>query len=79
LTSGIAAEHPAKNGTCVAMLNGALNSFVLAAAQELKKGQCINVVSPGLVEDSWERYGALFPGYNLVPMQKLVNAYLLST
>jgi NAD(P)-dependent dehydrogenase (short-subunit alcohol dehydrogenase family) len=78
LTSGIAAEHPAKNGTCVAMINGAVNSFVLGAAQELKKEQRINVVSPGLVEDSWERYGAMFPGYNLVPMHKLVNAYLLS-
>ncbi|MDF7814988.1 hypothetical protein [Hymenobacter sp. YC55] len=30
------------------------------------------------MEDSQERYGTLFPGYNLVPMGKLVNAYLLS-
>lgn len=78
LTSGIAAVHPARNGSCVAMINGAVNSFVLAAAQELRHDQRINVVSPGLVEDSQERYGAFFPGYNLVPMQKLVNAYILS-
>jgi NAD(P)-dependent dehydrogenase (short-subunit alcohol dehydrogenase family) len=78
LTSGIAAEHPARNGATVAMLNGAVNSFVLAAAQELKRDQRINVVSPGLVEDSRERYGAMFPGYNLVPMEKVVNAYILS-
>jgi NAD(P)-dependent dehydrogenase (short-subunit alcohol dehydrogenase family) len=78
LTSGIAAEHPARNGACVAMINGAVNSFVLAASQELKNDQRINAVSPGLVEDSYERYGAMFPGYNLVPMQKLVNAYILS-
>lgn len=78
LTSGIAAVHPAKNGTCVAMINGAVNSFVLGAAQELRHDKRINVVSPGLVEDSKERYGAFFPGYNLVPMQKLVNAYILS-
>jgi len=79
LTSGIAAQHPARNGSCVAMINGAVNSFVLAAAQELKGERRINAVSPGLVEDSQERYGAFFPGYNLVPMQKLVNAYILST
>lgn len=78
LTSGIAAEHPARNGSCVAMINGAVNSFVLAAAQELKQDKRINAVSPGLVEDSKDRYGAFFPGYNLVPMPKLVNAYLLS-
>lgn len=78
LTSGIAAVHPARNGSCVAMINGAINSFVLAAAQELRREKRINVVSPGLVEDSAERYGTLFPGYNLVPMNKLVNAYILS-
>lgn len=79
LTSGIAAQHPARNGTCVAMLNGAVNSFVMGAAQELTGQRRVNAVSPGLVEDSKERYGAFFPGYNLVPMDKLVNAYILST
>ncbi|MCD9015053.1 short chain dehydrogenase [Parachryseolinea silvisoli] len=78
LTSGIAAQHPARNGTCVAMINGAVNSFVLGAAQEMTEERRVNVVSPGLVEDSRERYGAFFPGYNLVPMDKLVNAYVLS-
>jgi len=78
LTSGIAAEHPARNGTSVAMINGAVNSFVLGAAQEMKQERRINAVSPGLVEDSKDRYGAFFPGYNLVPMDKLVNAYILS-
>jgi NAD(P)-dependent dehydrogenase (short-subunit alcohol dehydrogenase family) len=78
LTSGIAAVHPARNGSCVAMINGAINSFVLAAAQELKQDKRINAVSPGLVEDSYERYGAAFPGYNLVPMKKIMNAYTLS-
>lgn len=78
LTSGIAAEYPARNGACVAMINGALNSFVLAASQELTQDRRINVVSPGLVEDSVERYGSFFPGYNLAPMQKVVNAYILS-
>lgn len=78
LTTGIASDHPARNGSAVAMINGAVNSFVLAASQELKNDQRINAVSPGLAEDSSERYGAFFPGYNLVPMQKLVNAYLLS-
>ena len=78
LTSGIAAEHPARNGSCVAMINGAVNSWVLGAAQELKGDRRINAVSPGLVEDSKRRYGALFPGYNLAPMGKVVNAYILS-
>jgi NAD(P)-dependent dehydrogenase (short-subunit alcohol dehydrogenase family) len=78
LTSGVAAEMPAHNGATVAMINGGINSFVLAAAQELKQDKRINAVSPGLVEDSLERYGALFPGYDAVPMTRVVNAYLRS-
>ncbi len=78
LTSGIASEMPARNGTTVAMINGAINSFVLGAAQELKQDKRINAVSPGLVEDSLERYGALFPGYDPVPMSRVVNAYVRS-
>jgi NAD(P)-dependent dehydrogenase (short-subunit alcohol dehydrogenase family) len=78
LTSGVAAEMPARNGTTVAMINGAVNSFVLGAAQELKQDKRINAVSPGLVEDSMERYGAFFPGYDPVPMTRVVNAYLRS-
>ena len=78
LTSGVASEMPARNGTTVAMINGAINSFVLGAAQELKQDKRINAVSPGLVEDSLERYGALFPGYDAVPMTRVVNAYLRS-
>ncbi len=35
LTSGIAAQQPAKNGTTVAMINGGIDSFVKGAAQEL--------------------------------------------
>lgn len=78
LTSGIASEMPARNGICVAMINGAINSWVLGAAQELKQDRRINAVSPGLVEDSFERYGSFFPGYDVVPMSKVVNAYVLS-
>jgi|SRR5882757_2803813 len=78
LTSGVAAELPARNGTCVAMINGAINSFVLGASQELKQDKRINAVSPGLVEDSMERYGHLFPGYNPVPMNRVANGYVLS-
>jgi hypothetical protein len=79
LTSGSAAEHLARNGACVALLSGAVNNFVLAAAQEFKQDQRVNVISLGLVENSWEGYGELLLGYNLVPMGKLrMPAQLLS-
>lgn len=79
LTSGILADEPARDAASGAMISGALNSFAMAAAPELQRGIRINVVSPGVVEDSFKDYGPLFPGFNPVPMNKVVNAYLKST
>lgn len=78
LTSGILADDPARNSACGALISGALNNFMLAASLELKRDIRINVISPGIVEDSFEKYGHEFPGFNSVPMTKVVNAYLKS-
>lgn len=78
LTSGILYEDPIKNSAAIALVNGALNSFVIAAAQEMRRGLRINVVCPGLVEDSSESMGPFFPGHIPVPMNKVVSAYVKS-
>ena len=78
LTTGILADHPVELTTSAAMVNGAIHSFVKAAALELKNGMRINVVSAGLVEDAAEKYEAYFPGHNPVPMNKVVNGYVRS-
>lgn len=78
LTSGILADEPAKDCAAGALISGGINSFVITAAAELKRNIRVNVVSPGLAEDSYAAIGHLFPGFNSVPMPKLVNAYLKS-
>ncbi len=78
LTTGILAEDPVKGSAGPSMVNGALHSFVLAAAQELQKGLRINVVAAGLVEDAVEKYAPYFPGHNPIPMWKVTNAYVKS-
>jgi len=78
LTSGILGDDPVKNASPAALVNGALNSFVVAAAMELQRGIRINVVSPTLVEDSAEKLGSFFPGYDIVPMHRVVNGYVKS-
>ena len=78
LITGILADEPIRMGAGLSTVNGAVNAFVMAAAVELQRGIRINVVSPGMVEDSLEKYGPYFPGHNAVPMQKVVNAYLKS-
>ncbi len=78
LTTGILADHPVALTTSAAMVNGAIHSFVKAAAIELKNGIRINAVSSGLVEDAVEKYEDYFPGHNPIPMKKVVNGYAKS-
>jgi len=44
----------------------------------MENGIRVNVVSLGMVEDSYDRYAAFFPGHTPVPMDKVVNAYARS-
>ncbi|MBP2443669.1 short chain dehydrogenase [Rhizobium leguminosarum] len=76
LTSGMLSEDPAPGFMSGAVISGALDAFVRAAALELPRGQRVNAVSPGMVEDSLSLYGESFPGYNAVPMGRLINAYV---
>jgi len=76
LTSGILSEDPIPNGTALSTVNAALNGFVKAASQELiLKGKRLNVVSPGLLQDSAERLQGFFPGHHPVSAAKVVKAY----
>ncbi|MEE3034977.1 MAG: short chain dehydrogenase [Bacteroidota bacterium] len=75
LTTGILADKPVKMTTGAALVNGAIHSFVKAVILEIKNNIRVNVVSPGLVKDSEEKYGDYFPGYNVIPMQKLAETY----
>ena len=78
LSTGILADDPVLQTTSAAMVNGGIHSFAQAAALELKNGNRINVVSLGVVQDSYEKYKDYFPGHNPIPMNKVVNAYVRS-
>ena len=55
-----------------------IHSFVKAVNLEIENEIRVNAVAPGLVEDAYERYKDFFPGYNPIPMKKVVNGYLRS-
>lgn len=78
LTTGILADDPVVGATNSSMVNNAIHGFVRAVSQELKNGLRLNAVAPGLVEDSAEKLGHLFPGHNPVPMHKVANGYVRS-
>ena len=78
LTTGILGDYPVYMTSAAALINGGINSFVKAVAIELENGIRINAVSPGMVEDSVDRLGSYFPGYNAVTMKRTVNGYIRS-
>jgi NAD(P)-dependent dehydrogenase (short-subunit alcohol dehydrogenase family) len=77
LSSGILGEDPVLLGSNLSMVNGGINSFVIAAAIELENNVRINAVSPGVVEDSPDHF-PFFPGQIPVVMDNVVAAYVRS-
>ncbi|KTC84044.1 short chain dehydrogenase [Legionella brunensis] len=75
LTSGILSNDPIRFGSSASMVNGALNSFVIAAAIEMPKKQRINCVSPTVITESMEDYAPYFRGYESVSAARVALAY----
>lgn len=78
LIGGIIGREQIRLGASAAAANGAVESFVRAAAVELERGLRINAVSPGMLASSTERYGEFFPGYEPVPAAQVGRAYAKS-
>ncbi|MEO7539847.1 MAG: short chain dehydrogenase [Pyrinomonadaceae bacterium] len=76
LTTGILSDEPVVGSVAVALINGGVNSFSVAAAQEMPRGMRINVVCPTVVEDSMDEYADFFTGYDAVSMERVVNGYV---
>lgn len=77
LTSGVLAREPIATGSAASLANGALESFVLAAATELPRGIRINAVSPSVLEDA-PSYHSSFPGFVPVSSHRVGQAYAKS-
>ena len=78
LTSGVLDRDPIPMGCGAATANGALAGFVTGAAIDMPRGLRINVVSPGLLDVSAERYRHLFPGHEIVSSERVGRAYAKS-
>jgi NAD(P)-dependent dehydrogenase (short-subunit alcohol dehydrogenase family) len=75
LISGILSRSPVAEGTSASMVNGALESFVRAAAIELPRGLRINCVSPSVLVESMEKYAPFFRGFEPVPAVRAAVAF----
>lgn len=74
LTSGILSHDPVVAGSSASMVNGAIDSFVRAAAIEIGPRR-INAVSPGVLTESMPNYGPFFRGHESVPAARAALAF----
>lgn len=78
LTSGVLADEPIRQGANIRSINLAVEGFALGAAVDLPRGQRINVVSPGVVTQSWDVVQGLVPGFDTVDVDRVARAYVRS-
>ncbi|RSO37817.1 short chain dehydrogenase [Streptomyces sp. WAC 06725] len=77
LITGVLARDPIPTGSAAAMANGAVESFVRAAAIDIAP-QRVNAVSPTVVTESLPDYGSFFPGIASVGLDQVAAAYVRS-
>lgn len=77
-TSGILNRDPIRTGTSAALVNGAIDAFVKAAAIELPRGLRINSVSPNVLLEAMGSYAPYFRGFKPVPAADVALAYAKS-
>jgi NAD(P)-dependent dehydrogenase (short-subunit alcohol dehydrogenase family) len=75
LTSGVLTEVFIQAGIVASSINRAVEGFALATAAEIGRGIRVNVVSPGLLEESAPQMGSFFPGHFPVPGARVGQFY----
>jgi len=78
LVSGIIGEQPVAGGAIAALVNRAIEGFVLGASVNMPRGIRVNAVSPGIVTETKEKYAPLFDGFEPVPARRVAVAYARS-
>ena len=75
LVSGVLSHDPIVGGAAASLVNGALESWVRAAAIEIPKCARVNVVSPTVLTESMDTFGPYFKGFEPVPAARVALAY----
>ena len=74
LITGILAQHPVEKSVVASTFNGGLEAFTYAASTDIPCGIRIKTVSPNVVEESVDTYGAFFPGFEPVRAQSVADS-----
>lgn len=77
-TTGVLSHDPIRSGASAALVNGAIDSFVRAAAIELPRGLRVNSISPTVLQEAMDSYAPYFRGFKPVPAADVALAYAKS-
>ncbi|MGF6161687.1 NAD(P)-dependent dehydrogenase (short-subunit alcohol dehydrogenase family) [Pseudomonas sp. 2725] len=77
-TTGVLSHDPIRSGASAALVNGALDSFVRAAAIELPRGLRVNSISPNVLVEAMGKYAPYFRGFKPVSAADVALAYAKS-
>lgn len=77
-TTGVLSHDPIRSGVSASLVNGALDSFVKAAAIELPRGLRVNAISPTVLVEAMDSYAPYFRGFKPVPAADVALAYAKS-
>ncbi|GAA5442339.1 hypothetical protein Misp06_00513 [Microbulbifer sp. NBRC 101763] len=75
LISGILNIKPIPMAIADATTSGAIDTFVKCVAYELPRDIRINVVNPTVLEEAWDVYGDMMPGFEPVPGHLVGKAF----
>ena len=75
LISGILNLKPVPLAIADAVTSGAIDTFVKCAGCEMPRGIRVNAINPTILEESWDAYGELMPGFQPVPGRLVGKAF----
>ncbi|WP_458627097.1 short chain dehydrogenase [Winogradskyella sp. PC D3.3] len=75
LITGILNTKPIPLAIADATTSGAIDTFVKCVAFELPRGIRINSINPTVLEEAWEVYGEMMPGFEPVPGRLVGKAF----
>jgi len=78
LTSGVLNRDPIVTGSAAATVNGGIEGFVSSASIEMPRTIRLNVVSPTVLAESFDKYANYFRGFVPVPAATAALAYAKS-
>lgn len=75
LISGILNVKPIPFAIADATTSGAIDTFAKCVSLEMPRGARINVVNPTVLEEAWDVYGEMMPGFQPVPSKLVGKAF----